>query len=157
MILLGQKIYLSLKIDERKDKKEVEQPHRSSRLRMNSQIFRKSVPIHLLVDVLETICLKTEKYYLVDKNAYRKLMFNDGLRTHFLTDLKQYYHLSKAFYLDRHLSYNSFTNIVRQLCKSLKIPYNNKIKYIDSKYQIDYYIFYTQQHQNEQEEQKQEH
>ena len=38
---------------------------------MLKQIFRENVSPQFLFDLLEKVCLKTDKYYLVDKNAYR--------------------------------------------------------------------------------------
>jgi hypothetical protein len=108
---------------------------------MLKQIFKKQVPIHLLIDVLEKICLKTDKYYLIDINAYKKVLFN-GLHIEFCESLKEYYHLSKLFYVERKFTYNSFTNIVRQLCKSNNILFSSQIKYNESKYNIDYFIYF---------------
>jgi hypothetical protein len=42
---------------------------------MVSQLFKQNVPIELLFSLLEKICLKTDKYYLIDHNAYKKLLF----------------------------------------------------------------------------------
>ena len=43
---------------------------------MSKQIFKKNVPKELLFEVLDKICLKTDKYYLFDMNAFRKLQFH---------------------------------------------------------------------------------
>ena len=107
---------------------------------MLKQIFKNQVPIHLVVELLDKICLKTEKYYLIDMNAYKKMMFH-GLETDFFAIIKEYYHASKQFYIDRKLTYNSFTNIVRQICKSNNIMFSSQIKYNESKYNIDYFIY----------------
>lgn len=40
---------------------------------MSKQIFRLTVPLVILTGLLEEICLITEKYYLVDYNAYKKI------------------------------------------------------------------------------------
>ena len=42
---------------------------------MLKQIFKQNIPIEILTGLLEKICLKTDKYYLVDNNAFRKLLF----------------------------------------------------------------------------------
>ena len=39
---------------------------------MLKQIFRENIPIEVLYSLLEKVCLKTDKYYLVDQNTYRK-------------------------------------------------------------------------------------
>jgi len=107
---------------------------------MSKQIFRKEVPVSLLFDVLDQICLKTDKYYLVDQNAYRKLLYNN-LHDKLADDLLDYYHISKQFYVQRKMTYNSFTNIVRQICKSATIEFSSQIKYNESKYSIDYLVY----------------
>jgi hypothetical protein len=107
---------------------------------MSSQIFRKQVPNELLFDLLEKICFKTDKYYLIDMNAYRKLMFYN-YQTDFCTQLREYYNLSKLFYIERKMMYNSFTNIVRQICKSNNVDYTSKLKYSKSAHYIEYYFY----------------
>ena len=61
---------------------------------MNSQIFKKNIPNEFLFNFLEKICLKTDKYYLIDYNAYKKMLFND-LQQGFCESLKEYYYLGK--------------------------------------------------------------
>ena len=108
---------------------------------MSSQIFKKIVPKELLFDILDKVCLKTEKYYLIDNNAYRKLLFYN-LYTPFCDSLKEYYHLGKRMYIERKASYNSFITIIRQICKNCDIMYTSQIKYNESKYNIDYFIYF---------------
>jgi hypothetical protein len=106
-----------------------------------TQMFRKIVPRELLFQLLDKICLKTGKYYLFDMNAYRKLMFYN-LCTDFCESLKEYYHLGKHTYLNRTITYNAFTTIIRQICKGSDILFSTKIKYNESKYNIDCFIFF---------------
>lgn len=108
---------------------------------MLKQIFKKIIPDELLFDLLERVCLKTEKYYFIDINAYKKMLFH-GMQTDFLKKVIEYYHASKQFYVDRKLSYNSFTNIIRQICKSKNIQFTSQIKYTDSSYNIDYFVYF---------------
>ena len=109
---------------------------------MTSTLFKKNVPDDKLFDLLDKICLKTEKYYQIDINAYKKMLYNE-LEKEFIESLKEYYKESKYFYLTRELDYNSFTNIIRQICKSKNIGYENKISYNKSKYGIIYLIYYN--------------
>jgi hypothetical protein len=95
-----------------------------------------------LFDLLDKICQKTDKYYLFDMNAYRKLVFY-AYYQEFADSIVDHYHLSKQFYVTRKLSYNSFTNIIRQICKSNNIVFTSKMKYNESEYNIDYYIYYN--------------
>ena len=108
---------------------------------MSKQIFRREVPVSILFELLDKICLKTEKYYLVDTNAYRKLLYNN-LHDKLANDLLEYYHVSKQFYVQRKMTYNSFTNIVRQICKSANVMFTSQIKYNESKYSIDYLVYF---------------
>jgi hypothetical protein len=108
---------------------------------MLTQIFKKQVPMELLYKLLEKVCLKTDKYYMIDINAYRKIMFYN-YNTDFCESLSDYYHISKQFYIERKFTYNSFVNIVRQICKSNNAMFSSQIKYNDSEYNIDYFIYY---------------
>jgi len=108
---------------------------------MPNQIFKTMVPKELLFELLEKICFKTDKYYLFDINAYKKLIFY-SLHTDFCEKLKEYYHLGKQFYLTRKMKYNCITTIIRQICKLSNIMYTSQIKYNESKYNIDYLIYF---------------
>ena len=108
---------------------------------MLKQIFKKSVPSEMLFNLLEKICLKTEKYYFIDLNAYKKMIFHE-YHVDFRKELLNYYHSSKSYYVERELTYNSFINIIRQICKSNTIQFTSKIKYSSSKYNIDYLIYF---------------
>lgn len=110
---------------------------------MSSQIFKQSVPTEVLFKLLEQICLKTNKYYVIDMNAFRKMCFNK-LHEQFCSEILPYYHLGKQFYVTREITYNSFTTIIRQICKHHAIMFSSQIKYNESKYNINYHIYYTQ-------------
>ena len=116
---------------------------------MKNQIFRKEVPKEFLFELLEKICLKTDKYYYVDYNSYKQFIHHhektnpQTLQELFVAKLRQYYYESKQHYLDRKMNYNSFVNIIRQICKNSHIPFSSKICYNKSTYNIDYYIFHT--------------
>jgi hypothetical protein len=109
---------------------------------MTKQIFKNYIPNELLFTFLDKICLKTEKYYLIDMNAYRKMLFYN-YQLEFLEALKPYYHASKQFYLERKINYNTFTTVIRQLCKGNNIMFTSQIKYNESKYNIDYLIYFS--------------
>jgi len=111
---------------------------------MYSQLFKTNIPNKILFDLLEKICIKTDKYYLFDLNAYRKLQFYNYFEE-FREQIRPYYNLSKRFYIDRKLEYNSFTNIMRQICKFNNIMFTSRIKYNESKYNIEFLIYYGEQ------------
>ena len=109
---------------------------------MSSQIFKQPVPLELLYQLLDQICLKTNKYYVIDMNAFRKMQFTQ-LHTKFCSDVLPYYHLGKQFYINREMTYNSFTTILRQICKYHAIMFSSQIKYNESKYNINYHIYHS--------------
>ena len=109
---------------------------------MTKQIFRNSVPNEILFHFLEKIALKTDKYYLIDMNSYRKMLFYK-YHDEFCETIKPYYHASKQFYLERKMEYNAFTTIIRQICKNNNIMFTTQIKYNESKYNIQYLIYYS--------------
>lgn len=111
---------------------------------MPTQLFKKNIPKEFLFELLDKICLKNDRehYYLIDIIAYRKMLFFE-LYEDFKSKIKPYYNLSKQHYVDRKIDYNSFTNITRQICKSNNIMFTSKIKYSESKYNIEYYIYYS--------------
>jgi len=108
---------------------------------MSKQIFREKVPNDVLFALLELICLKTNNYFLFDLNAFKKMLFNKH-HEQFIETLKPYYHLGKQFYLERDVTYNMFTTLLRQICKHNAIMYTSQIKYNESNYNIQYMVYY---------------
>jgi len=108
---------------------------------MSTQIFKKNVPNELIFSLLDSICMKNEKHYTLNIEAFKKGIFKESI-SNFLTNCNPYYHISKKKYLERKLTYNSFTTILRQICNFNKITYTSQIKYDKSRYDIIYYIFY---------------
>jgi hypothetical protein len=106
---------------------------------MLNYLFLKQVPISIVMTLLEKVCAKTNSFYLIDSNAYRKMIFFK-LDAEFKEILLPYYHISKRYYITRDFSYNSFTNIIRQICKSNGHHFYTEIKYDHSVYTILYFI-----------------
>lgn len=108
---------------------------------MSHQIFKDDIPNSILHNLLTEICtIRNDKYFVVDKIAFKKAQFNKSLQP-FLDSLDKYYHESKKFYLKRKLNYTRFITIIRQICKKNEIPFSNTIKYDKSTYNIIYYIY----------------
>jgi len=107
---------------------------------MSSQIFKSIVPSELLIKLLESIAIKTDKCYVINNDCYKKGMFTNAIEE-FIKECIPYYHVSKRKYLERKLTYNSFITIVRQICNANKITYTSQIKYNKSNYNIMYYIY----------------
>jgi hypothetical protein len=107
----------------------------------NNQLFKYPVENSFIFDLLDKICQKTDKFYIIDQNAFRKMLFHK-YETDFCNTLLTHYYSSKHFYLTRKLTYKSFTNIIRQICKHNNILFNSSICYSDSRYTIVFYIYY---------------
>jgi hypothetical protein len=108
---------------------------------MSRQIFKNNIPNNLLFDLLEKICIKNNKYYCFNNESFKKGVFTIDI-SNFLEMCKPYYHLSKQKYLEKKLSYNTFTTVLRQICNFNKIIYTSQIKYDKSDYNIIYYIYF---------------
>ena len=108
-----------------------------------NRIFYENVDMKILYDLLEQICLKTDKHYIVNVIAYKKMMF---LKLHlpFLNTIVHAYHTSKQFYITRKLNFNSFITIVKQICNLNKHKVTSKIQYAESEYIINYFVPYHQ-------------
>jgi len=107
---------------------------------MTNQIFKKCFPTDILFTLLDSICLKNEKHYTFNIESYKRGIFKEIIPK-FITECVPYYHLSKRKYLERKLTYNSFTTILRQICKFNKITYTSQILYDKSSYRITYYVY----------------
>ena len=107
-----------------------------------NQLFCKQVNHLLLFELFDKISLKKDKYYVIDMNTYLKMLFHNH-HDEFFEKIIDCYHLSKQFYVTRKLTYNSFTNIMRQICKQNNIMFTSNIKYGESKYSIEFYIYHT--------------
>ena len=87
------------------------------------------------------------RYFLVtDPNLLDGLIMDSGTwtlnqnYTKFKDTIKPYYRGSKQFYVDRDLTFNRFTTIIKQICHLNNNKIISKIVYNKSKYEIEYYI-----------------
>ena len=108
---------------------------------MSSQIFKNSVPINILFQLLDKISIKNDTHYVFNIIAFKKGVYTNEIAL-FFEQCKPYYHLSKRNYLEKKITYNSFTTVLRQICKNNNIKYTSQIKYDKSKYNIIYYIYF---------------
>lgn len=106
---------------------------------MKSQIFKSLVPIDTLFELLEKICPKDEKIFLLSKSSFKAAEYHN-LVTDFCTKVIEHYHTSKRYYVDRKMNYNKFVTVIRQICSLHKVSYTSKIVYNKSDYDILYYI-----------------
>jgi hypothetical protein len=107
---------------------------------MSTQIFKQIIPNEIVYKLLDEICLKNEKYYILNNDSFKKGMFKELIQT-FIELCFPYYHISKRKYLNRKITYNTFTTILRQICNFNQIIYTSQIKYDKSTYDIVYNIY----------------
>lgn len=108
---------------------------------MTSQIFKKQIPNEILFTLLENICNKNEKYYILNSISFKKGLYSDSI-SNFLELCKPFYYNSKKKYLERKMTYNMFTTVIRQICNFNNIKYTTQIKYDKSVYDIIYIIYF---------------
>jgi hypothetical protein len=106
---------------------------------MKHQLFKILVPLECLFTLLQNICNTEDEIYIIDDNAYKKLLYH-GYDKSFLEQIISYYHTSKQHYVTRTLTYNSFVNIVRQICHSHSHDIIQSKKYNHSVYTMRYII-----------------
>jgi len=108
---------------------------------MPSQIFKNNVPTTNFFEVIHSICFKNEKYFTFNFESFKKGMYKEII-PNFIEYCNPFYHISKRKYLEKKVTYNMFTTILRQICNFNKITYTSKIIYDKSSYHIEYYIYY---------------
>ena len=108
---------------------------------MSTQIFKMRIPDEMFIEFLSLFCLKNDQHFTLNTDAYKKGVYN-GVIQEFITECIPYYHISKRKYLDRKLTYNSFTTIIRQICKFNQFTYTSTIMYNKSTYDIVYFIYH---------------
>ena len=63
---------------------------------MSLQIFKERIPPDILFVLLEDLCVKTDKYFIINTISYKKGIFTEKIND-FLNTCKQYYFLSLIF------------------------------------------------------------
>jgi hypothetical protein len=102
---------------------------------MTSQLFKENIPNILFYEFIETICIKNNEYFILDKNSFKLALLKNNLKP-FCDDIKKYYHSSKQYYVTRELNYNKFITMIRQICNINNIKYFKKITYFKSRYEL---------------------
>ena len=108
---------------------------------MSSQLFKENIPVTILYDFLEKICVKdnVNNWFIFSKAAFKKAEIYN-LLTNFKEVIKPYYHTSKQYYIERDLTFIRFTTVIKQICHLNNIEITSKIVYNKSKYEMEYYI-----------------
>jgi len=106
-----------------------------------SQIFKKNIDSELIISFLKEFCQNEKKNeYIFSPISFKKAEYNNKI-LNLIENLKEYYHKSKQFYLNRTMTYKHFLTVLRQICNHLCLSYTSKILYNKSKYNIIYIIF----------------
>lgn len=107
---------------------------------MGSQLF-KTVPDHcVLFELLDSVCDKNERHFVVNEYTFRKLLRQETYDA-FYESLRKHYHKSKLFYLDKQRQYAGFLTILRQLCQVFSVPYASRIINTHSTYSKTLHIY----------------
>ena len=105
---------------------------------MVNQIIKKYVDI--FDDFVKENFNYEQDQYVYNILIFKKLIYNEKVEG-FLKELENYYYKNKHFYLTRlPINYNTFNTILRQIMKKNNIIYEKNIKYINSKYSVEYKI-----------------
>ena len=106
---------------------------------MNSQLFKKTLPISTLIKFIDDNCVREGKFHVFSKTCFRRAVYHDRIQP-FCNILTDCYHNSKKYYIEREMDYTKFTTVLRQVCKLHNLPYASRIVYDKSTYDIHYYI-----------------
>ena len=107
---------------------------------MHSQIFCSPPPKETLIDFIKANTTRYNKYNIFSDIKFKQAKWNEKIEN-FINIMKKYYYESKRKkYVEKDLTYKSFANILRQLCRFYDIIFFSKIKYIKSKHITEYYI-----------------
>lgn len=106
---------------------------------MSSQIFKSNIERELVISFLEDYAEQNDRFFIFSKTSFRQAEFHNAIEP-LCEKIKAYYHTSKQYYLNRKLNFSKFITILRQLCKSSGISYTSRIVYVNSSYNIIYYI-----------------
>jgi hypothetical protein len=98
----------------------------------------KQIPLHILYEFLEKVCLKYAHCYDFDYNAYRKMTFQQ-CHLAFIEQLKPYYRVDIT---QTPVSFQSIVNMIRQICRFQKVKFLPIKTYHNSRYFVHYHIYY---------------
>ena len=109
---------------------------------MKSQLIKKDFDTSILINFLCKLGKIENKYILVDNYTFRKNTFDDNsFIIDFYTQMKDYYYYNKYKYLERVPDFKTVMTVMRQLLKYKEIPYESKIRYDNSSYITQYFIY----------------
>lgn len=103
-----------------------------------------SSPKQIFINFLNNIAIdKTNKYYYITPDSYKKAQINDLLNS-FITDISMGYPKSKQYFINRPFNYKRLCTVIRQLSNYYSFTYISELKYLHSSYNISYKIYTTE-------------
>jgi hypothetical protein len=109
---------------------------------MNKRLFRADAPVADLFTLLDRICEKTSRYFVLDVTAFNKLKYH-GLYADFADRVRVEYMPRQKFYADRPLTFRSFSNMVRQICRAGGVPVDSHQTYYNAVHMVEMRVYYT--------------
>ena len=106
-----------------------------------SQNIKPSLEKETITKIIKSITTYDEKkeIYIFSNVEYKRMCYHEQTKD-ILKTLRPHYYESKRFYLDRKLTFKSFSTILRQICKFVKIDISSRVVYTKSDYMIIYTI-----------------
>lgn len=104
------------------------------------QIFKNIIKPETLYEFLKLFCTFEKNRYTLTPMVFRKYKFENKIKP-FFDSLKDNYYPAKQFYINGFKKYKEFITVIRQICKSNHIPFASKISYLNSTYEITYFIY----------------
>lgn len=109
-----------------------------------TSIFKKNIDHEKLNEIfknfLKNFCVNENNYYMINNEIFKKYKIKNKFDD-FIKDLMDFYKNSKKYFLERDVTFNILTTILRHICKYLNIEYTKKIVYNKNNYTIQYYIY----------------
>ena len=106
---------------------------------MSSQIFKKDIDKEIIINFLESYSQQNEQFFIFSKINFRQAEYHNAI-VPLCDKIRDCYHKSKLYYIERKLNYSKFITVLRQICKAVNLSYTSRIIYINSSYNIVYYI-----------------
>lgn len=89
-----------------------------------TQLFIDEIPLCFLNEVLEQYFIKEKDHYVINHVGFKRMLFHK-YQEKWIPEVREYYHKSKRYYVERKFTFNSFINIIRQICKLYSIVYES--------------------------------
>ena len=97
------------------------------------------IPYDIIEFFIKKLCIVENNKYVFNHYCLKKGIFENTIDNLF-ESIKDYYHISKRYYIERNKTSSNVCTVIRQLCKLHNIVIISKLKYYNSTYENIYYI-----------------